>query len=90
MTTSGQGDGRVTITYTVGPHPGDPPARVAGPDPRPHPGGTHQPLPFTGAPVVVELLGSFALLLAGAVAALSATVKSRTAARPGERPLRQG
>jgi hypothetical protein len=40
--------------------------------PAPTPAVTHQPLPLTGAPVMVELVGSFALLFAGGIAALMA------------------
>lgn len=43
--------------------------------PAPLPAVTHQPLPLTGAPITVELIGSFGLLLAGALTALSARVR---------------
>lgn len=61
----------VTITYTVkGRDPS--PTTVPVARPAPMPAVTHQPLPYTGAPVTLELIGSFALLLVGALAALSA------------------
>jgi hypothetical protein len=43
--------------------------------PAPSPAVTHQPLPLTGAPITVELIGSFGLLVAGALTALSARVR---------------
>ncbi len=62
-------DGSVSVTYTVQPHSAVPTTTVPVAVPGPAPAVTHQPLPLTGAPVTVELVGSFGLLLAGAVTA---------------------
>ena len=45
------------------------------------PAVTHQPLPLTGAPVTIELIGSFGLLVAGALTALSARLRLSRAER---------
>lgn len=65
-------DGGVTITYTVRPHQAVPTTTVPVAVPQPAPAVTHAPLPLTGAPVALELIGSFGLLLAGALTAWSA------------------
>lgn len=76
MATSGSGQGTVTITYTVGPRQANPTTTtVPVASPPPQPAVNHQPLPFTGAPVTLELTGSVALLVAGALAALAARRK---------------
>ena len=66
------GDGGVVVTYTV--HGPGTPTTTTIPlaPPAPHPVITHDPLPLTGAPVVVEMTASFGLLLAGALAAFMA------------------
>jgi hypothetical protein len=63
--------GGATVLYTVG-SPQTPTTTIALAHPGPAPAVTHQPLPLTGAPVVLELVGSLGLLLAGTIAALIA------------------
>ena len=64
-------DGTVVVTYTV--HGALPPTTtIPTARPGPVPAVTHQPLPLTGAPLTLEMIGSFGLLLAGFIAAVSA------------------
>lgn len=63
-------DSTVVVTYTV--KAADPVPTTTVPAAVPAPAVTHPPLPLTGAPVAVELIGSFGLLLAGALTAWSA------------------
>lgn len=65
-------DGGVVVTYTVAPHRSAPPAvttTVPLAVPAPPPAVTHQALPLTGAPLTLELLGAFGLLVVGAATA---------------------
>lgn len=74
MASSPGGDG-VVVRYTVrGPVSDSPPSSS-----HPAPVVTHQPLPLTGAPVGLELIGSFGLLVAGALTAWSAHRRARPA-----------
>jgi hypothetical protein len=75
------GDSGVVVTYTVHGASAPPPTTtttttttttVPVAKPVPQPVVTHHPLPLTGAPVAVEMAVSFGLLLAGAIAAISA------------------
>lgn len=74
-------DGGVTVTYTVHPHDAVP-TTIPVAQPGPAPAVTHQPLPLTGAPLTAELIGSFGLLLAGAIAAWTAHRAGRSRRRP--------
>lgn len=65
-------DSAVTVTYTVQPQAVVPTTTVPAGVPDPPPAVVHQPLPLTGAPVAIEMVGSFGLLLAGALTAWSA------------------
>lgn len=65
---SGPGGDGVVVTYTVRGPVADPPPSLS----HPTPAVTHQPLPLTGAPLGLELIGSFGLLVAGALTAWSA------------------
>lgn len=56
---------------------------------QPTPPAHHGPLPLTGAPVTFELMGALGLLLAGALAALSARRRTAPAVRPAEVPVRR-
>ncbi len=69
---SGSNGKGVVVTYTVQGPAAAPPAPS-----RPTPAVTHQPLPLTGAPLTLELIGSFGLLAAGVLTAWSAHRRTR-------------
>lgn len=71
---SGKG---VLVTYTVEGPAAAPPTTAPPTQSQPPPAVTHQPLPLTGAPLTLELVGSFGLLVAGALAAWSAHRRAR-------------
>lgn len=71
---SGKG---VLVTYTVQGPTAAPPTTAPPAPIQPTPAVTHQPLPLTGAPLTLELVGSFGLLVAGALAAWSAHRRAR-------------
>jgi hypothetical protein len=79
MVLSYAGDGGVTVTYTVGSPNAVPvtsvPTAVADPPPV-----THSPLPYTGAPVALELVGSIGLLVVGVLAVAAARRRRRAPA----------
>jgi hypothetical protein len=88
-------DGGVVVTYTVHGAPAPtttiptptttPTTTVPVAKPVPQPVVSHDPLPLTGAPVVLEITASFGLLVAGALAALLAHRRApaiQTAPRP--------
>ncbi|HMC39194.1 MAG TPA: hypothetical protein VKI19_05995 [Acidimicrobiales bacterium] len=71
-------DGGVVVIYTVQGSPGPTTTTIPAAQP-PTPAVTHQPLPLTGAPVTLELIGSFGLLAAGALTAIAARRRGRSA-----------
>ena len=71
MPSSMAGDNGVVVTYTVL-RAGTPTTSVPAAKPVPQPVVSHGPLPITGAPVAIEMMASFGLLLAGAIAAIAA------------------